>query len=333
MREATANAGPLMSNVLPFAVRVDVTRTLVDGCSIRASERLTGVTKKTILHLLLALGIGCQRLHDRLVRGVETTDIEADEAWSFVHKKQRRLSPGDPEEWGDAYTFVAMARHQKLVLSYLTGKRDEEHANRFIVDLKSRLVTPSSVRVQLSTDGFQDYIIPVMKAFGLTIDYGQVVKEYGATQQDDHRYEPPRTTKFITKKAILGAPKESRMSTSMVERQNLTMRMHIRRLTRLTNGFSKKRENLRAAIALHFMWYNFCRVHETLRVSPAMEAGLADHVWEIDELVARALAEPAPVSAPPPPLVTPPGDGSAAHVQLELFSADVMAGPSPSKAD
>lgn len=310
-----------MANVLPFVARVEVTRTLVDGCSVRATERLTGVTKKTILRFVLELGEGCRRLHDRLVRNVETTDIEADEAWSFVWKKQARCKPTDPEEWGDAYTFVAMARHQKLVISYLTGKRDDEHARQFVHDLKSRLVVAPRVRVQLSTDGFQPYIEPVMKAFGLTIDYGQVVKQYGSQQKDDHRYEPSRVTEFIRKTAILGAPSESRMSTSMIERQNLTMRMHIRRMTRLTNAFSKKLHNLRAAIALHFMWYNFCRVHETIRVTPAMEAGIADHVWGIDELVARALAEPAAVTPPPSPL-TPPG-GQRPPVQLELFGAEL----------
>lgn len=289
-----------MANVLPFKTRCDIAAHLVDGTSINATSRLVKVTKKAILRFLLLLGEGCARLHDRLVRNVHASDIEADEIWSFVHKKQHRCGPNDPSEWGDNYTFVGMVRASKLVVSYLTGPRDGTSAFHFAYDLKKRLVTTPG-RVQFSTDGFQPYIPAFRAAFGLRIDYGQVVKQYSQKQKDDHRYEPPRDTDFIRKTVILGCPSFSRMSTSGVERQNLTMRMSIRRLTRLTNAFSKKRRNLGAAIALHFMYYNFCRIHESLRSTPAMASGVEGdraHLWEIEELVERALAEPEPPPAP-----------------------------------
>ena len=306
-----------MANVLPFAARVDVASHLVDGCSIRATSRLTTVHKTTILRLLVTLGEGCARLHDRIVRGVHASDVEMDEIWSFVWKKQHRLTSADPSEWGDNYTFVAIGRTSKLVISYLTGPRDGPSAFVFAHDLKQRLVTTPG-RVQVSSDGFQPYIPAMRAAFGLRVDYGQCVKQYGAKQRDDHRYEPPRTADFIHKTAIFGVPKFDRIGTSIVERQNLTMRMHIRRLTRLTSGFSRKRRNHGAAIALHFAWYNFCRIHETLRVTPAMAAGLSDHVWDVAELVERAMAEPMPTPAPLVPSPTSP-DGWRVPVQLGLF--------------
>jgi hypothetical protein len=281
--------------VLPLSCRVDIAEHLVDGCSINATARLVKVNKRTVLRFFL-LGDGCARLHDRLVRGVRTSDVEMDEIWSFVYKKQQhRCSPNDPPEWGDAYTFVGLARRSRLAFSYLTGPRDGTTAFVFAHDMKKRLVTAPG-RVQFSSDGFAPYVSAMRAAFGLRVDYGQVVKQYGAKQLDDHRYEPPRDADFIKKTPILGVPSFERMSTSGVERQNLTMRMQIRRLTRLTNTYSKKRRNLGAAIALHFLHYNFCRIHETLRCTPAI-AGLSDHVWDIAELVTRALAEP-PLSPP-----------------------------------
>jgi hypothetical protein len=305
-----------VANVLPFAARVDVASHLVDGCSIRATSRLTGIHKTTILRFLVLLGEGCARLHDRLVRGIVASDVEMDEIWSFVWKKQHRCGPNDPTEWGDNYTFVGMARASRLVISYLTGPRDGTSAYVFAYDLKQRVVT-SPGRVHFSSDGFQPYIPAMRAAFGLRVDYGQVVKQYSAKQRDDHRYEPPRDADFIRKTPIFGVPRFERMSTSLVERQNLTIRMHARRLTRLCNGFSRKRSNHGAALALHFAWYNFCRIHETLRVTPAMAAGLSDHVWDVAELVERALAEPMPEPAPLAPIPSP--DGWRPPVQLGLF--------------
>jgi hypothetical protein len=305
-----------LANVLSFARRVDVAAHLVDGCSVNATSRLTKVHKQTILDFLLLLGDGCARLHDRMVRGVVSSDVEMDEIWSFVFKKQHRCAPTDPSEWGDNYTFVALGRASRLVISYLTGPRDGTTAYVFAFDLKKRLVT-SPGRVQFSSDGFAPYIPAIRAAFGLRVDYGQVVKQYGAKQRDDHRYEPPRDADFIRKTVILGAPRFERMSTSLVERQNLTIRMHVRRLTRLCNGFSKKRRNHGAALALHFAWYNFCRIHESLRVTPAMQAGLSDHVWDVEELVERALAEPMPEPAPLAPIPSP--EGWRPPEQLDLF--------------
>ena len=306
--------GPV-SNILPFKTRCDITAHLCDGCSINATMRLLDVSKKAILRFLLLIGDGCARIHDRLVRGVHATDVELDEIWTFVWKKEHRCTPNDPLEWGDNYTFVGMTRAHKLAVSYLTGRRDGVSAFVFAHDLKGRLVT-TPARVQFSSDGFQPYIPAIRAAFGLRVDYGQVVKQYGRKQKDDHRYEPARDADFIRKTVILGCPKFERMSTSGVERQNLTMRMHIRRLTRLCNGFSKKRRNLGAAIALHFMWYNFVRIHETLGVTPAYAAGLTDHIWEIEELVERALSEPEPTPAPLAPIPSP--DGWRPPVQLFL---------------
>lgn len=305
-----------MANVLPFKTRCDIAAHLVDGSSINATERLVKASKKTILRFLLLLGDGCARLHDRLVRRIAASDVEMDEIWSFVQKKQHRCGPNDPSEWGDNYTFVGMGRASRLVISYLTGPRDGTSAYVFAHDLKQRVVTLPG-RVQFSSDGFQPYIPAMRAAFGLRVDYGQVVKQYSAKQRDDHRYEPPRDADFIRKTPIFGVPRFERMSTSLVERQNLTIRMHVRRLTRLCNGFSKKRRNHGAAMALHFAWYNFVRIHESLRATPAMVAGLCDHVWEIEELVERALSEPMPEPAPLAPVPSP--EGWRRPEQLGLF--------------
>jgi len=272
-----------VSNVLSFARRVDIAAHLVDGTSISATSRLL-------------------KVHSNVV----TSDVEMDEIGSFVWKKQHRLKPGDPNEWGDNYTFVGLVRASRLVISYLTGPRDGTSAFVFAYDLKKRVVT-SPGRVHFSSDGFQPYIHAMRAAFGLRVDYGQVVKQYGAKQRDDHRYEPLRTTDFIHKTPILGVPRFERMSTSLVERQNLTIRMHVRRPTRLCNGFSKKRRNHGAALSLHFAWYNWCRIHESLRVTPAMEAGLTDHVWTVEELVVAARAEPIPPPGPLTPIPSPDG--------------------------
>jgi IS1 family transposase len=266
--------------------------------------------------------VGCARFHDRLLRNLSPAEIQMDEIWSFVAKKEARVDRvTDPEDWGDAYTWVALDPHSKLVIAYYTGKRDAAAAQIFVRDLRSRVLT----RAHITSDGLVAYIDAMKAAFGRHgVDYGQVVKNYGsdARRDDDHRYEPPRDP-FITKIPIFGHPDESRMSTSLVERQNMRMRMHMRRLTRLTNAFSKALRPMRAAVALHFCWYNFCRVHETLRVTPAMESGLADHVWTMEELVTVALAEP--VAAPAPSPVPPPSAGGPLGEQLSLFGESTPA--------
>jgi IS1 family transposase len=314
-------------NVLPMSARVSVANQLVEGTSIRATVRLTGVAKATVMRFGIELGEGCVRLHDRLVRNVEPTEIQMDEIWGFITKKEARVDPvRDPAEWGDTYTWVALDPHSKLVISYLTGKRDGEHAKRFTLDLRSRILTRA--RVQMTSDGLAAYVDAVEAAFGrYAVDYGQVVKNYrGGDRRPDRRYEVGKEQDFITKTRIFGKPREEAMSTSLVERQNLTMRMHVRRLTRMTNAYSKKLRPMSAAIALHFMFYNFCRIHETIRVTPAMEAGLTDHVWDIAEMVERALAEPMPAPAPPSPVPPPPPGGPIYDgVQLDLFGEPTAA--------
>lgn len=291
--------GDVVANHLPFAKRVDVVRHLVEGMSVRGTSRLTDVSLPTVLSTLVRMGIGCDYLHNAIVRDLDIREIQLDEIWSYVHKKQARLTEEDPIEFGDAYTYLGMARTKKLILSYVVGKRDEAMTQAFITDLRARLVTIP----EISTDGWQSYPVAVGQSFGGSVDHAIIQKNYSRKGRSDgprhdHRYEPPRDP-FITKKVAHGAPNLDRASTSHIERANLTVRMHVRRFTRLCNGFSKKIENHRAAVSLHVAWYNFVRVHETLRVTPAMEAGITDHVWSVEELVTRALA--AEPCAPPEP--------------------------------
>ncbi|WP_437319751.1 IS1 family transposase [Sorangium sp. So ce385] len=285
-----------MAHVLPMAKRVEVVAHLVEGAGIRPTSRLTSVSQPAILSLLLRVGEGCERLHNRLVRDVDCRTVQVDEIWSYVQKKQARVVPGDSPEVGEAYVFVGMASASKLVIAYRVGKRDEANTSAFIRDLRARLVTVP----QLYSDGWVSYVAAVGASFPGSVDYAQVVKNYSrkARRDDDHRYEPPRDP-FITRTPVFGVPDVKRASTSHVERQNLTIRMHIRRFTRLCNGFSKRLPHHKAAVALHMAFYNFCRPHEALRVTPAMEAGLTDHVWSIEELVAVALAE-TPTEPPTP---------------------------------
>ncbi|WP_433931151.1 IS1 family transposase [Sorangium cellulosum] len=287
-----------MAHVLPMAKRVAVVAHLIEGAGIRSTSRLTGVSQPAILSLLLRVGEGCERLHNRLVRDVDCRTVQVDEIWSYVQKKQARVVPGDSPEVGEAYVFVGMASASKLVISYRVGKRDEENTKAFIADLRARLV----IIPQFYRDGWQPYIAAVGESFALagSVDYAQVVKNCSrkARRDDDHRYEPPRDP-FITKTPVFGVPDMKRASTSHVERQNLTIRMHIRRFTRLCNGSSKRLPRHKAAVALHMAFYNFCRPHEALRVTPAMESGLTDRIWSIEELVAAALAE-TPTEPPKP---------------------------------
>jgi len=265
------------------------------------------------------MGEGGDRLHSALVRDLDIREIQLDEIWSYVQNKQARLTEEDPVEFGDAYTYLGMARTKKLILSYIVGKRDEAMTQAFITDLRARLVTIP----EISTDGWQSYPVAVGQSFGGSVDHAVIQKNYSRKGRSDgpkhdHRYEPPRDP-FITKKVAHGAPDLSRATTSHVERGNLTVRMHVRRFTRLCNGFSKKFENHRAAVSLHVAWYNFVRVHETLRVTPAMEAGITDHVWSVEELVTRALAAE-PCALPEPkklmPATPPPGEVPATAKEL-----------------
>jgi transposase-like protein/IS1 family transposase len=259
-------------------------RMLVEGCSIRTVERLTEIRRDTIIDLLLIAGQRCEKLMDSL-RNVPATDVQMDECWNFVHCKEKNKGPEDAhnDEIGDCYNWVAIDRPTKLVLAFLCGRRTNENAMELA--RKVRRATSPDVRFQLTTDGLQAYIAAVDEMLLDRCDYAQLVKTYAQPAENEKRYSPAECTGAI-KVVISGNPDQKKICTSHVERQNLTMRMQIRRLTRLTNAFSKKLENHQAAIALHFAWYNFCQIHGSLRVTPAMEAGIADHVWSVKELLA-----------------------------------------------
>ncbi|HEV2401597.1 MAG TPA: IS1 family transposase [Candidatus Sulfotelmatobacter sp.] len=255
---------------------------MLEGMSVRAISRVTGLHKTTILALMSTAAENVTRLMNTRMRGVRTRYIQSDEIWCFVGKKRRNVRTSDPAEVGDQWVFVAMDAETKLVPSFVIGKRTRETTLRFLRDLQSRL---SDARFQLTTDGFHFYERGVEDVFGGTVDFAQLVKLFGDFgQSGDERYSPPRITEVISKVRD-GRPDPAHISTSHIERQNLTMRMQMRRFTRLTNAFSKKLENLEAAVRLYFAWYNFCRVHQTLRVTPAMESGLADHAWTMRELL------------------------------------------------
>ena len=275
-------------NILAPERKVAAIGALVEGNSIRSIERMTGIHRDTIMRLTLSVGEGCARLLDEKIRRVPSQRVQVDEIWTFVFKKQARLNGnGDNHaEMGDQYVFVGMDADTKLVISHLVGKRDAATAFYFIRDLKDRLVN----RVQLTTDGFKPYLNAVEDAFGADVDYAQLVKLYGQPKESSGSrdwYSPVRVMAAIPM-AITGEPKPRWISTSYIERQNLTIRMQLRRFTRLTNGFSKKLENLKAAIALHFAHYNFVRIHQSLRVTPAMAAQLTDHLWSLEELLQAA---------------------------------------------
>lgn len=262
--------------------RCAVVATLVEGNSIRATCRMTGVAKGTVLSLLAEVGEASAKYQDTHLRNLPCRRIQCDEILAFCHAKQKNV----PKElqgqfgFGDVWTWTALCADTKIVPCWLVGKRDAGCATKFMQDLAGRLAN----RIQLTTDGHRVYINAVEDAFGYQIDYAMLVKLYGAEPVGDALYSPPKCI-GTRRDAIQGDPDPDHISTSFVERQNLTMRMSMRRFTRLTNAFSKKVQNLEHAVALHFMWYNFGRIHQTLRVTPAMEAGVSDHVWTVAEIV------------------------------------------------
>lgn len=266
---------------------------LCEGMSIRAITRLTSASKNTVAKLLIDAGKACAAYHDANVRNVKAARVQVDEIWSFTYAKQKNVPTAKdaPEGAGDTWTWTALDADSKLIVSYLVGGRDAEYAMWFMDDLAARLAG----RVQLTSDGHRAYLEAVEGAFGCDVDYAQLVKMYGATIGAPGRYSPAECTgsKKIRRE---GSPDIAHVSTSYVERQNLTIRMHMRRFTRLTNAFSKKVENHAHAVALHMMYYNFVRIHKTLRVTPAMAAGVSDRLWEIADiakLVEDAEAAPA----------------------------------------
>jgi IS1 family transposase len=271
--------------------RAQVVACICEGNSIRATVRLTGISKNTITRLLVELADACINYQDRTLRNLKCRRIQCDEIWGFVYAKEKNL-PAEMKRTfgvGDVWTWTAIDADTKLIPSFMLGNRDARTANSFIADLKSRLAS----RVQLTTDGLKVYLDAVEGAFGADIDYAQLIKIYGASQEET-RYSPAECIGCETKR-VQGNPDPDHISTSYVERHNLSMRMSMRRFTRLTNAFSKKLENHLATVAVYFMYYNFGRIHQTLRVTPAMEAGVADHVWSYDEIIALL---PKPVYGP-----------------------------------
>ncbi|OGP50372.1 MAG: hypothetical protein A2Y79_11665 [Deltaproteobacteria bacterium RBG_13_43_22] len=268
-------------NNLPTGKQEMAIAALVEGSSIRSVERMAGIHRDTIMRLLVRVGDSCEKIMDSTMRGLTCRNVEVDEIWSFVGKKQRHVSlDDDPLKVGDFYTFVALDSDTKLIPAYRVGKRDLPTVQAFMDDLGSRLAN----RVQLSSDKLRAYVEAVETTFGRDIDYGQIVKSYEAEPKGPGRYSPPRVISAL-KQYIVGNPEWNKICTSHIENSNLLMRMQMRRLTRLTNAFSKKLENLKAAVSLHFAHYNFVRIHGTLRVTPAMEAGITDHIWSISDLI------------------------------------------------
>jgi IS1 family transposase len=270
-------------NRLNLARRTQIINCLVEGNSILSTERMTDTHRDTVMRLLVEVGEGCKALLDTEMRDLTCRRIHCDEIWAFVAKKQAQLtSEDDRSKVGDQWTFVGIDPDTKLIPVHRVGKRDLPTATAFMTDLADRL----SNRIQLSSDALAAYVDATERAFGGEVDYGQAVKIYDAEPVGPGRYSPPEVVRS-EKKAIVGKPDPDHISTSLVEKQNLTMRMSMRRFTRLTNGFSKKVENHRAAVALHFAHYNFVRLHQTIRCTPAMAAGVSRHLWTLEELVDR----------------------------------------------
>jgi IS1 family transposase len=263
--------------------QTQVIKCLCEGLSIRATVRMTGVAKNTIVKLLAEIAEVCSQYQDKTLRNLTCKRIQCDEIWSFCYAKGKNV-PHDKRGqfgFGDVWTWTALDADTKLIVSWRVGDRDAGVARDFMDDLAARLAN----RVQLTTDGHRVYLDAVEKAFGSQVDYAMLVKLYGAVRDKEATYSPAKVISCRSV-SIIGCPDAEHISTSYVERSNLTMRMSMRRFARLTNAFSKKVENHISALSLYFMFYNFCRVHQTLRVTPAMEAGITDHVWDVEEIVA-----------------------------------------------
>lgn len=285
----------IFMNKLSLKERATILHMLCEGNSIRSITRITGASKNTVSKLLIDAGKACAAYHDANVTDVKAARIQVDEIWSFTYAKQKnvRTAKAAPANAGDTWTWTAIDADSKMIVSYLVGGRDGEYAMWFMDDLRSRLAN----RVQLTSDGHRAYLEAVEGAFGADVDYAQLIKMYGNVPGSEQRRYSPAECTGIKKRAIEGRPDIDHVSTSYVERSNLTMRMHMRRFTRLTNAFSKKVENHAHAVALHMMYYNFVRIHKTLKTSPAMAAGVSDRLWEIADivmLVEKAEAETAP---------------------------------------
>jgi IS1 family transposase len=277
----------VLMNLLSQNQRVQVVKCLCEGMSIRGTVRSAGVSKNAVANLLVEMGNACADLHDRAVRHVSAKRIQCDEIWSFIGAKQKNASPDQKAAgWGDAWTWVALDADTKLCISYLVGGRDTGWATDFTFDLRQRVIG----KPQITTDAHKPYLAAIEMAFGAQVDYAVMHKIYGESGEVEGRYSPAKCI-GCDMKTVIGSPNYEYVSTSYIERQNLTMRMTMRRFTRLTNAHSKKLANHAAAVSLYFAFYNLCRVHQSIRVTPAMEAKITDHVWTIEELVS-VLPEP-----------------------------------------
>jgi IS1 family transposase len=293
-------------NILPRDRQIAVIAALSEGASIRSVERLTNTHRDTVMRLGARVGHGCAALMDDMMRNLPSQIIQLDELWSFIGKKQRKLTPTDAATLGDCYTFLALDSIHKAIVSHLVGKRDNETADEFVADLRSRVIGSP----QISSDGFEPYVGAVAMAFGESCHYGQIVKHYkGEPPVTTARRYSPGWVVSVNKRRVVGFPPEFLISTSHVERANLSVRMASRRFTRLTNGYSKKWANHVAAVALYVAHYNLCRPHMALftkgqqPMTPTMSLGLTDHPWSIAELIDAALANSAddtPSTTPPP---------------------------------
>jgi IS1 family transposase len=275
-------------NTLPLHTKTQIISLLVEGNSIRAITRITGASKNTVTKLLVEVGKACQQFHNNKVVGVKSERLQCDEIWSFVGCKEKAKQQGAVGE-GDVWTWTALDADSKLIVSWLVGSRDADAACSFMYDVKDRLAN----RVQLTTDGHKAYLVAVERAFEYDVDYAMLVKMYGSsegTNDNERKYSPAECT-GCKKTRVMGDPRPKFISTSYVERQNLTMRMHMRRFTRLTNAFSKKVENHCYAIALHFVYYNFAKIHQSLSVTPAMQAGLTKKPMTIQDIANLVVTE------------------------------------------
>jgi len=268
-----------VANRLKKEKQIQIVALLTEGCSIRSIERIARVHRDTVCRLLVRIGDHCEGIIDQELQSLFVESIQVDELWGFIHKKERRLEPGDPSEWGDVYTFLGMEPESKLICGFDCGKRNFNTTDRFMDDLSRRLVG----KLQVATDAFPAYKTAVPRHFGDRADYMQVVKSYDG-DPDQHRYSPPKV-RSIDRVWIQGMPNQEMACTSHVERLNWSCRTYLRRLMRLSNGFSRKLENFRAAVALFICWYNWVKRHTSLRMTPAMKMGIAASAWPIERLL------------------------------------------------
>lgn len=278
-----------LMNTLPIDKRVQIIKLLVEGNSIRSITRIADVSKNTVTKLLVDVGRACQEFHNNTVVNVKSERMQCDEIWSFCYAKQKNVTQEMPDGSGDVWTWTALDADSKLIVSWFVGDREAGSAYEFMSDVADRLAN----RVQLTTDGHRAYLSAVQNAFDNDIDFAQLVKMYGGSEginEQERKYSPAVCT-GAKKTKISGDPNPKFVSTSYVERQNLTMRMHMRRFTRLTNAFSKKIENHSYAIALHFVYYNFCKIHTSLSITPAMQAGITKRVMSIEDIANLATIE------------------------------------------